>query len=147
MSLISCALNRPNEADFIGDSEAVSRLWDEICARIMAPITTLWIFALSTGAGRTASFLRGDFLVNTLGPNAYNCYLFHQMIGQWYIAATRSGKVSLNAPRLLRNLHDYSTISVPTFRSFGIGGSFAKHSIGSRRNPVRLNGMNTSLWS
>ena len=85
---------RPDEADFIGDSGAVSRLWDEICARIMAPLTTLWIFALSTGEGRTASILRNDFLVKTLGPNAYNCYLFYQFIGQWYMAATRHGHVS-----------------------------------------------------
>lgn len=88
------ALNRANEADFRGDSEAVSRLWDEICARMMAPLTTLWIFAMSTGEGWTASILRGNFLVKTLGPNAYNCFLFHQMIGQWYIAATRPGTVS-----------------------------------------------------
>ena len=88
------SLNRPNEANFIGDSPAVTRLWDEICARMMAPLTTLWIFAMSTGEGWTASFLRRDILVNTLSPTAYNCFLFHQMIGQWYIAVTRPGVVS-----------------------------------------------------
>lgn len=80
---------RPSEGDYIGDSSAVGRLWDNICGRIMAPLTTLWIFAMSTGEGYTASMLRGDFLVHTLGPNSYNCFLFHQMVGQWYSAATR----------------------------------------------------------
>ena len=80
---------RPSDADYIGDSSAVARLWDNICGRIMAPLTTLWIFAMSTGDGYTASVLRGDFLVHTLGPNSYNCFLFHQMVGQWYTAATR----------------------------------------------------------
>lgn len=61
----------------------------------MAPLTTLWIFAMATGEGYTAAILRGDFLVHTLGPNSYNCFLFHQMVGQWYSAATRGGKQSI----------------------------------------------------
>lgn len=83
---------RPSDADFVGDTSSVNRLWDNLCGRIMCPLTTLWIFAMSTGEGYTASVLRADFLVNTLGPNAYNCFLFHQMIGQWYYAATRPGE-------------------------------------------------------
>jgi hypothetical protein len=69
----------------------------------MAPLTTLWIFALSTGEGRTASILRSDFLVKTLGPNGFHSYLFHQFIVQWYMAATRHGQVSVNDPRFIRN--------------------------------------------
>jgi len=83
---------RPSDANFVGDSAAVNRLWDNLCGRIMCPLTTLWIFAMSTGEGYTAVILRGDFLVNTLGPNSYNCFLFHQMVGQWYYAATRPGE-------------------------------------------------------
>lgn len=83
---------RPSDADYIGDSSTVGRLWDNLAGRIMCPLTTLWIFAMSTGEGYTASILRGDFLVNTLSPNSYNCFLFHQMIGQWYFAATRPGE-------------------------------------------------------
>jgi len=51
----------------------------------------LWVFALTTGEGFTASVLRSKFLVETLSPNAYNCFLFHQMVAQWYYAATRNG--------------------------------------------------------
>jgi acyl-CoA synthetase (AMP-forming)/AMP-acid ligase II len=80
---------RPSDANYIGDSSSVNRLWDNLCGRIMAPLTTLWIFAMSTGHGYTAAIFRGDFLVHTLGPNSYNCFLFHQMVGQWYYAATR----------------------------------------------------------
>jgi len=46
---------------------------------------------MSTGYGFTAAFFRNRFLVETLGPNSYNCFLFHQMVGQWYFAATRNG--------------------------------------------------------
>lgn len=80
---------RPSYADEYTDNSSVNRLWDNLVGRIMAPLTTLWIFAMSTGEGYTAHLLRGEFLVNVLGPNGYNCFLFHQPIGQWYFAATR----------------------------------------------------------
>ena len=35
-------------------------------------------------------FFRNRFLVETLSPTAYSCFLFHQMVAQWYFAATRS---------------------------------------------------------
>lgn len=73
------------------DTESVYRLWSDISGRLLAPLTTLWIFGLSTGEGFTAKLLRNDFWVNTLGPHAYNCYLFHQMVGQWYWGITRGG--------------------------------------------------------
>mmetsp|Transcript_99 Transcript_99/g.175 ORF Transcript_99/g.175 Transcript_99/m.175 type:complete len:1042 (+) Transcript_99:354-3479(+) len=82
---------RPDAGNQYTDNPSLIRLWDNICGRIMAPVTTLWIFALSTGEGFTANILRSSFLVDTLGPNSYNCFLFHQMIGQWYFAATRQG--------------------------------------------------------
>jgi len=80
---------RPDEANHYTDSGSSGRLWDNLGARIFAPVTTLWIFALSTGEGVTAMILRTGFVVEVLAPNAYNCFLFHQMIGQWYYAATR----------------------------------------------------------
>jgi len=64
------------------DTNAVYRMWSDISGRLLAPLTTLWIFGLSTGEGFTAKLLRNDFWVNTLGPHGYNCYLFHQMVGQ-----------------------------------------------------------------
>eukprot|EP00588_Corethron_pennatum_P012659 CAMPEP_0194265640 /NCGR_PEP_ID=MMETSP0169-20130528/814_1 /TAXON_ID=218684 /ORGANISM="Corethron pennatum, Strain L29A3" /LENGTH=1665 /DNA_ID=CAMNT_0039006149 /DNA_START=543 /DNA_END=5540 /DNA_ORIENTATION=+ len=82
---------RPSEAAQFIDSSFIVRLWDNISGRLACPLTTLWIFALSTGRGLTASLLRTRFWSETLAPNSYNCFLFHQMIGQWYYAATRNG--------------------------------------------------------
>lgn len=82
---------RPDEADQFTDSANSNRIWDNLCGRLWAPITTLWIFSLSTGEGFTAMLLRNRTLSDNLAPNAYNCFLFHQMIGQWYYAATRNG--------------------------------------------------------
>lgn len=79
----------PREADDYTDTAAVARLWSNICGRLAAPITTLWIFALSTGEGFTASLLRSPTLSQTFAPHAYNCFLFHQPVGQWYFAITR----------------------------------------------------------
>lgn len=82
---------RPPEADEYTDDAITSRLWDNISGRIMCPVTSLWIFALSTGKGYTAAILRNQFLVHFLGPNSYGCFLFHQVVGQWYYAVTRKG--------------------------------------------------------
>ena len=69
------------------DTAATNRIWDAGNARMFCPLTTLWIFALSTGQGWTAQFFRWDFLSATLSPHAYNCFLFHQVVPQWYFAA------------------------------------------------------------
>merc|ERR1712127_96610 len=84
---------RPEDANFIGDASSANRIWDNIAGRIMCPLTTLWIYGMATGEGYTAMILRNDFLVQTLGPNSYNCFLLHQMIGQWYSAVTRPGQM------------------------------------------------------
>jgi hypothetical protein len=82
---------RPEEANQFSDNAVVNRLWDNSIGRIVAPLTTLWVFAMSTGEGWTAALMRNEVLVETLAPNSYNCFLFHQMVGQWYFAATRNG--------------------------------------------------------
>merc|ERR1712070_729864 len=84
---------RPSEANSqIVDAASVNRIWDNICGRLFAPLTTLWIFSLSTGKGITSRFLRSKFLVENIAPHSYNCFLFHQMVAQWYFAATRNGR-------------------------------------------------------
>lgn len=75
-----------NDAD-----DLVKRLWATVVARLVAPLTTLWVFALSTGQGCTAKVLRDKFLINSLSPNTYSCFLFHQMVAQVYFAITRPG--------------------------------------------------------
>lgn len=83
---------RPEAANSFADPSTVNRIWDNIYARLFAPITLLWIFALSTGQGMTARVLKFSPLSQTLAPTAYACFLFHQMVGQWYYAATRNGE-------------------------------------------------------
>lgn len=70
---------RPAAADQFTDAASAYRLWDNLSGRIMAPLTSLWIYALSTGRGYTAMLLRHPFLVSTLSPLSYNCFLFHQV--------------------------------------------------------------------
>ena len=82
---------RPDEANNFLDTSFVNRIWSNLCGRFIAPVTTVWMFALSTGKGYTASAFRAPFLVETIAPHSYNCFLFHQMVGQWYYAATREG--------------------------------------------------------
>lgn len=86
------SLIRPDAADTLAAPGIVNRMWDTIGSRLFAPITLLWVFALSTGQGMTARILRGDQISKVLAPTAYTCFLFHQMIGQWYYAATRNGE-------------------------------------------------------
>lgn len=87
---------RPTEANKYTDTAVVNRLWDNVCGRLIAPLTTIWIFALATGEGWTASVLGSPFLSQTVAPHAYNCFLFHQPVGQWYYAATRGNGVWWN---------------------------------------------------
>lgn len=82
---------RPEAANSFADPAAVFRIWDDVYPRLFAPITLLWIFALSTGQGLTARVLRFTPLSQTIAPAAYGCFLFQQMVGQWYYAITRHG--------------------------------------------------------
>lgn len=83
---------RPEAADSFADPGIVHRIWDEINSRLFAPITLLWVFALSTGQGFTARLLRLNPISQTLAATTYACFLFHQIVGQWYYAITRNGE-------------------------------------------------------
>lgn len=80
---------RPAEANDPNDTAVVNRYWSAISGRMTAPLTTLWLVALSLGHGLTARLCRTRFLVEWLAPASYGCFLFHQVIGQWYFLATR----------------------------------------------------------
>ena len=83
---------RPEAANTMADPGIVNRIWDDIYSRLFAPITLLWIFALSTGQGVTAKVFRSRPVSEVLAPTGYACFLFHQIIGQWYFAITRHGE-------------------------------------------------------
>ena len=80
---------RPEPANTFSDPALVNRIWDNIYARLFAPITLIWIFTLGTGQGLTARILKSKIVSETLAPTAYGCFLFHQIVGQWYYAITR----------------------------------------------------------
>ena len=83
---------RPQHANqYDTDTSSIIRLWDNVGGRIACPLTTIWIFSLGTGRGLTAYILRSSLLSKTVGINSYGCFLFHQMVAQWYYAATRKG--------------------------------------------------------
>ena len=81
---------RPDAANSFADPGIVNRIWDNIYARMFAPITILWVFAICTGQGITARLLRFKPL-QIMAPTGYACFLFHQMVGQWYYSITRHG--------------------------------------------------------
>lgn len=90
--MISKFFMRPEGANSFTDPSAVNRIWDDVYSRMFAPLTLLWIFALSSGQGLTARVLRFTPLSRTLAPAAYGCFLFQQMVGQWYYTLTRHGE-------------------------------------------------------
>ena len=71
------------------NNEVIFRLWYSLRACLLCPLTTLWVFALSTGGGFTAKALRGKFVVEYLSPNAYSSILYHQIVAEYYFLVTR----------------------------------------------------------
>ena len=71
------------------NNEVIFRLWYSLRTCLLCPLTTLWVFALSTGGGFTAKALRGKFVVEYLSPNAYSSILYHQIVAEYYFLVTR----------------------------------------------------------
>jgi len=65
-------------------------IWSVVCSRVKVPLICLWIALLSMpSVSYTARFLEQPLFAETLGPAAYGCFLYHQIVGQWYFLATR----------------------------------------------------------
>eukprot|EP00931_Biecheleriopsis_adriatica_P005040 TRINITY_DN106608_c0_g1_i1.p1 TRINITY_DN106608_c0_g1~~TRINITY_DN106608_c0_g1_i1.p1 ORF type:complete len:784 (+),score=98.32 TRINITY_DN106608_c0_g1_i1:2-2353(+) len=65
-------------------------VWSVLCSRLKVPLIALWICLLSMPAvSCTSRFFEQSIFVETLGPTAYGCFLYHQIVGQWYFLATR----------------------------------------------------------
>jgi len=80
---------RPDEADTTTKAAIAARLWSNLYPRLLAPVTVLWVYCIATGEGMFAKLCRWPFLVDVLSPHSYNCFLFQQIVGQWYYAITR----------------------------------------------------------
>ena len=67
-------------------------VWSVMITRLYSPLIAIWIALLSTPGGSvTARLLESRTLSKVLAPTSYGCFLFHQIIGQWYWWATRAG--------------------------------------------------------
>lgn len=67
-------------------------VWSVMITRLYSPLLAVWIALLAVPRGSiTGRLLEGNVLSKTLAPTSYGCFLFHQIIGQWYWWATRSG--------------------------------------------------------
>jgi len=66
-------------------------VWSVMITRLYSPLIAVWIALLSMPQGSvTTRFLESNILTRTLAPTSYGCFLFHQIIGQWYWWITRS---------------------------------------------------------
>ena len=67
-------------------------VWSVMVTRLYSPLLAIWIAILAIPQGSvTGKLLEWNVLSKTLAPTSYGCFLFHQIIGQWYWWATRSG--------------------------------------------------------
>ena len=76
-------------------------VWSVLIERIKTPLIAIWIALLSMPTrSLTSRVLEWKPLAEVLGPTSYGCFLFHQIICQWYWWITRSlaaqpGEISL----------------------------------------------------
>jgi len=76
-------------------------VWSVLIERIKTPLIAVWIALLSMPTrSLTSRVLEWRPLAEVLGPTSYGCFLFHQIICQWYWWITRSpaaqpGEISL----------------------------------------------------
>lgn len=65
-------------------------MWSVMVSWFMVPLIALWIMFLSMpGKSFTARLFEMPLFVDVLGPTAYGCFLYHQIVAQWYFLATR----------------------------------------------------------
>ncbi|CEF97782.1 AMP-dependent synthetase/ligase [Ostreococcus tauri] len=67
-------------------------VWSVMTTRLYSPLIAAWVALLATPGGSiTTRILENQTLTKTLAPKSYGCFLFHQLVCQWYWWATRSG--------------------------------------------------------
>lgn len=76
------------------DSALDRYVWSVLVERLKTPLIAIWLALLSMpGRSLTSRVLEWRPLSEVLGPTSYGCFLFHQIICQWYWWATRAGSV------------------------------------------------------
>lgn len=73
------------------DSAIKRYVWSVLINRMFTPLIAIWIALLSMpGKSFTARFMEWSPLSMTLGATSYGCFLFHQIVCQWYWWFTRA---------------------------------------------------------
>lgn len=76
------------------DSALDRYVWSVLVERLKTPLIAVWLALLSMPSrSLTSRVLEWRPLSQVLGPTSYGCFLFHQIICQWYWWATRAGSV------------------------------------------------------
>merc|ERR1712113_718126 len=75
--------------DFFRQDALSRRCWVALLSSSYMPLVFAWTYCLAAGRGWTAHVLSNETIVTVFAPAAYNEYLFHQIVGQWYYWATR----------------------------------------------------------
>merc|ERR1712061_586781 len=75
--------------DFFRRDSLSRRCWVALLSSLYMPLVFAWTLSVAAGRGWTAHVLSNQTLVTVFAPAAYNEYLFHQLVGQWYYWATR----------------------------------------------------------
>ena len=73
------------------DSALDRYVWSVLVERIKTPLIAVWVALLSMpSSSLTSRVLEWKPLSEVLGPTSYGCFLFHQIICQWYWWITRA---------------------------------------------------------
>merc|ERR1712232_582862 len=75
--------------DLFRESGLSRRCWVALLSSLYMPLVFPWAVLVASGRGWTSHVLSNHTLVTLFAPAAYNEYLFHQIVGQWYYWATR----------------------------------------------------------
>lgn len=75
--------------DFFRQDGLSRRCWTALLSSSYMPLVFPWTILVAAERGWTSYVLNNDTIVTFFAPAAYNEYLFHQIVGQWYFWATR----------------------------------------------------------
>jgi hypothetical protein len=66
-------------------------IWSVLVTRLKVPIIAAWVALMAMPKlSYTNRLFSNPLLTDVLGPAAYGCYLYHQIINQWHFWATRA---------------------------------------------------------
>ncbi len=84
LSLVGKMWEEVPEEAHAWDSGLNRYIWSVLSTRLYTPLIAVWVMLASMpGKSLTARVFEWRPLAVTLGPTAYGCFLFHQVVSQW----------------------------------------------------------------